>query len=147
MTATVNSWNDDQKLSFLRVRLPGRAQAVFHRLFDGDKASFSAVVQALKAHFEPNGKQELYLADSSTHSKKKSQRAGEELRWLAAKAYPDLSCDAHEQLALTHFLGSIADSPVMLSVKQKNPKSLAEAVTATMQTECSLASTRIAALH
>lgn len=61
---------------------------------------------------------------------------GEELRWLAAKAYPDLSCDAHEQLALTHFLGSIADSQVMLSVKQKNPKSLAEAVTVTMQTEC-----------
>uniref|UniRef100_A0A1X7TXA8 Uncharacterized protein n=1 Tax=Amphimedon queenslandica TaxID=400682 RepID=A0A1X7TXA8_AMPQE len=70
---------------------------------------------------------------------------GEELRWLAAKAYPDLSCDAHEQLALTRFLGTIADSQVLLSVKQKNPKSLAEAVTVTMQTECILAFTHIAA--
>lgn len=54
--ATVNAWSDDEKLSFLGVRLTGRAQAVFHRLPDGDKASFSAAVQALEAHFEPKGK-------------------------------------------------------------------------------------------
>uniref|UniRef100_A0A1X7TTN9 Uncharacterized protein n=1 Tax=Amphimedon queenslandica TaxID=400682 RepID=A0A1X7TTN9_AMPQE len=46
---------------------------------------------------------------------------GEELWWLAAKAYPDLSCDAHEHLALTRFFGSIADSQVMLS-ETEEPK-------------------------
>lgn len=33
---------------------------------------------------------------------------------------------------------------MVLAVKQKNPKSLAEAVTATLQTECILAATRVA---
>ena len=60
----------------------------------------------------------------------------EELRWLAAKAYPDLSTKAHEQLALTHFQNSISDTQAVLLVKQKNPSSLAEAVTYVMQIEC-----------
>ena len=71
----------------------------------------------------------------------------EELRWLAAKAYPDLSTKAHEQLALTHFLNSISDTQTVLLVKQKNPSSLAEAVTYFMQIESVLASTRIVSSH
>ena len=128
--------------------LTGRAQAVFHRLPDGDKNSFDAAVKALEAHFEPKGKRELYLAEFTTRTKKLSESwmtYGEELRWLAAKAYPDLTVGAHEQLALTHFLHSITDPQLVLAVKQKNPETVVDAVTATMQTECILASARIAA--
>ena len=70
---------------------------------------------------------------------------GDKLRWLAAKAYPDLTVGAHEQLALTHFLRSITNPQLVLAVKQKNPETVVDAVTATMQTECILASVRIAA--
>uniref|UniRef100_A0A1X7TFY0 Reverse transcriptase domain-containing protein n=1 Tax=Amphimedon queenslandica TaxID=400682 RepID=A0A1X7TFY0_AMPQE len=51
--ADVNQWDADNKLRFLKVRLTGRAQSVFHRLPDTDKASFQAAVVALEAHFEP----------------------------------------------------------------------------------------------
>lgn len=145
--ADVNSWDDANKLKFLRVRLTGRAQAVFHRLSDTNKSSFDAAVLALEAHFEPKGKRELYLADFSTRTKKLTEswvEYADELRGLVEKAYPDLSAAAHEQLALTQLFNSITDPQVVLAVKQKNPKSLAEAVTATLQTECILAATCVA---
>ena len=148
--AVVNEWDDSQLLKFLRVRLTGRAQAVFHRLPDSAKDSFDNAVRALEAHFKPEGKRELYLADFSTRNKRPVEswmEYSEELRWLAAKAYPDLSTKAHEQLALTHFLNSIRDTQTVLLVKQKNPSSLAEAVTYVMQIESVLASTRIVSSH
>ena len=143
--ATVNNWDADQKLNFLKVRLTGRAQTVFHGLTDTDKASFDAAVAALEAHFEPAGKRELYLADFSTRHRRTSEswiEYAEALSWLATKAYPDLDSKAHEQIALTQFLTSITDPQVILMVKQKNPSSLTEAATFTMQAECILASTR-----
>ena len=86
-------WDDSQLLKFLHVRLTGRVQAVFHRLPDSAKDSFDNAVRALEAHFEPEGKWELYLADFSTNKRpvESSMEYSEELRWLAAKAYPDLS--------------------------------------------------------
>ena len=63
---------------------------------------------------------------------------------MVEKAYPDLNAAAHEQLALTQLFNSITDPQVVLPVKQKNPKSLSEAVTATLQIECILTSTRVA---
>uniref|UniRef100_A0A1X7V5B5 Uncharacterized protein n=1 Tax=Amphimedon queenslandica TaxID=400682 RepID=A0A1X7V5B5_AMPQE len=71
----------------------------------------------------------------------------EELRWLASKAYPDLSAGAQEQLALTHLLSSIDDTQTVLLVKQKNPSSLAEAITYIMQIESVLAPTCISATN
>ena len=89
--ASVNSWDDDKKLSFLlKVHLTGRVQAVFRRLPDVDKNSFDTVVKALEAHFEPKGKRELYLAEFTTCTKKLSESwltHGEEIQWLAAKVY------------------------------------------------------------
>lgn len=129
----MNKWDADQKLSFLKVGLSGRAQAVFHRFSDTQKNTHTHAVAALKAHFEPAGHRELYLADLSTCMKRPSEswmEFAEELTWLAGKAYPELDGKAHEQLALTHFLNSIMDPQVVVPVKQKNPTSLAEAVTA-----------------
>ena len=67
--AVVNEW-DSQLLKFLRVHLTGQAQAVFHRLPDSAKNSFDDAVKALEAHFEPEGKRELYLAEFSTRNKR-----------------------------------------------------------------------------
>ena len=120
--ADVNSWEDANKLKFLRVRLTGRAQAVFHQLSDTNKSSFDAAVLALEAHFEPKGKRELYLADFSTRTKKLTEswvEYADELRGLVEKAYPDLSAATHEQLALTQLFNSITDPQVVLAVNRR----------------------------
>ena len=71
--AVVNGWDDSQLLKFLRLRLTGRAQAVFHRLPDSAKDSFDIAVRVLEAHFEPEGKLELYLAEFSTRNKRPAE--------------------------------------------------------------------------
>ena len=54
---------------------------------------------------------------------------------LADKAYPDLGDKAKEQIALNHYLGQIEQTQVAFSVKQKRPKTLDEAVSATLEME------------
>ena len=111
---------------------------MFQRLSEEDKSSFDNAVVALTARFEPDSKRELYLAEFSTRKHTISENwahYAEDLCRLSTKAYPDLDSKATEQIALTQFISSITDSQISFTVKQKAPKTLDEAVTATMQLE------------
>ena len=59
----------------------------------------------------------------------------EDLETLVDKAYPELQDDAKEQLALTHYLGQLELQQLAFSVKQRRPKSVDEAVSATLEME------------
>ena len=50
---------------------------------------------------------------------------------LVELAYPDLQEEVREQLALTHYLGQLEHQQLAFSVKQKCPKTVDEAVSAT----------------
>jgi len=54
---------------------------------------------------------------------------------LVDKAYPELQDDAKEQLALTHYLGQLEQQQLAFSVKQRRPKSVDAAVSATLEME------------
>jgi hypothetical protein len=136
--AEVNQWDDAAKLMFLKVRLIGRAQTAFQQLSDVNQASFDAAVNALLKRFEPESKREVYLAEFYARQRKPTESwadFGEDLRELARKAYPDLAVDATEQLALTQLLANIGEPQILFAVKQKSPRSLEDAITATIQLE------------
>ena len=121
---------------FLKVRLTGQAQSVFQRLPEATKGSITNATKALSERFEPTSKCELYLTQLSTKRKQPTEswaNFAEDLRKIAIKAYPSLAADAVEQLALTHFLQNIHDVQVSFAVKQKAPKTLDDAVSATIQ--------------
>ncbi len=59
----------------------------------------------------------------------------EDLKQLVERAYPDLQEDAREQLVLTHYLGQLEHQQLAFSVKQKRPKTVDEAVNATLEME------------
>ena len=136
--AAVNGWDNDAKLLWLRVRLTGRARTAYQRFSEENKASFKLSMDALKKRFEPDSKRELYLAELQARSKQRSEgwpEFAEDIRLLADRAYPNLQDEAREQICLTHFLGQITIPHIAFSVKQSHPKTLDEAVTATLEME------------
>ena len=136
--AAVNKWDAAAQILWLKVRLTGRAQKAFQRLTEGAQADFKLATKALRERFEPANKRELYVAEFQVRRKKKSEGwadIADDLRVLADKAYPELEAEARERLALHQYLALIDNTQVAFSVKQKRPKDLEEAVSATLEME------------
>lgn len=136
--AAVNSWDENAKLQWLKVRLTGRAQTALKRLPEATRRSYENTLAALKKRFEPESKRELYAAEFQTRRKGKTETwadFAEDLRRLADRAHSDLEEAAREKLSLTRYLDQIADSQVSFGVKQSRPRNLDEAVAATLELE------------
>ena len=136
--ATVCEWDDATKLSWLRVRLSGRAATTFRRLPEETWVNFMQVMKALWERFEPESKRELYMAELQTRMKKRNEDwavYGEDLKQLADKAYPDLEDAARERFAMNHYLTQLTSPQVAFSVRQAKPKTVDEAVRLTLEME------------
>ena len=137
--AVINSWDDEQKLLWLRIRLTDRARIAYQGLLlNAAKASYEESKKALTEHFEPSSKRELYLVE--WHSRRKGNMEGwaefaEDLKRLTQNAYPDLDGTAKEQMALVQYLAQLQNPQVAISVKQKRPKTVDKAVAATLEME------------
>ena len=100
---------------------------------DYDKAK-----EALTQRFEPPSKKELYNAELQVRTKRPNEGwadFAEELRRLTEKAFPELDAKGVEQMALTHYLGRLSNPQVAFAVKQQRPKTVEEAVRATLEVE------------
>jgi len=137
--AAVNAWDGDSaKLKWLKVRLTGRAQRAFQQFTEESRGSYSHAKKALQERFDPDSRRELYAVELNTRRKRKGEGwadFAEDLRRLTDKAYPDLQEEARERLALNGYLSQLSDPQVSFSVKQRQPRSLDEAVTATLEME------------
>ena len=135
---TVNGWDDTQKLRWLQVRLTGHAEKALQCLPEASRATYAATRVSLKAHFDPESRQTRYRAEFQTRRK----RAGEgwadfavDLKPLVDKAYPALTEEAREQLAINAYLQQLTQPQVAFSVKQKRPTTLDDAVAGTLEME------------
>ena len=136
--AAINKWVDNGKLLWLRVRRVGGAQTAYGRLPADAKATFDALKKALKGRFEPEVLKERHLAEFQSRKKLKTEGWAEfadGVKLLSDKAYPDLEDKARECLALNHYLGQIDQPQVAFSVRQRQPHTLVEAVSATIEME------------
>ncbi len=136
--AAVNGWKEEEKLLWLRVRLVGRAATAVKRVHEGVRVSYARCLEVLKERFDPSSKRELYFAELIGRKKLQSEdwaTFAEDLKQLVERAYPDLQEDVREQLALTRYLGQLEPQQLAFSVKQKRPKTVDEAVSATLEME------------
>ena len=129
--AEVNDWDDAAKLKWLKVRLIDRAQTAFQRLADAKKDTFAQAKKALRERFEPEDKRERYVAELSSRAKKSNEEwpeYAEDLLNIADKAYtwPSLR---------SQYLSQLTNPQISFAVKQKRPKTLDEAVAATLEME------------
>ena len=137
--ASLNKWSDEDKLLWLRIRLTGRAQTAYKQLkAEVRGGTYDNIVKALRQRFEPESRRELYAAEFQTRRKKKTESwadFGDDLCALADRAFPDLGNDGKQQIALLHFLANLSSPQVAFGVRQRKPKTVEEAVTATLELE------------
>eukprot|EP00731_Ephydatia_muelleri_P007275 Em0003g1523a len=136
--AEVNEWEDAKRVLWLKVRLTGRAQIAYQQLSDIIRANYGDTKKALKERFEPASQTARYLAEFENRRKKKTEGwadFAEDLRSLVEKAYPALQEEAKAQIAISHYLRHLDQPMTSFSVKQRTPKSLDEAVSATLEIE------------
>ena len=136
--AAVNKWNAEDKLLWLRVRMTGRAQKAYKNLSGEAKSTYELCKKGLQERFEPDSRKELYLSEFHARRKRKTEdwpSFAEDIKSLAERAFANLEEAAREHLALTHYLGQLDNPQVAFSVKQKRPKTVDEAVAATLEME------------
>ena len=137
--ATINGWDDDNKLLWLRVKLTGKAQAAYKRLAEATRASYAQIMEALKKRFEPDSKKELYTVQFQIRRKKADEGwadFGDALLFLAELAFPEFSGEARDRLALNNYLTQLQEKPQLaLAVRQQRPKTVDEAVRVTLEFE------------
>ena len=102
------------------------------------KESYVELKKALKGRFEPEALKERHLAQFQARKKTKTEDWAEfadAVKLLCDKAYPDLEEKARECLALNHYLGQIDSPQIAFSVRQRQPKTLMDAVSGTIEME------------
>ena len=136
--AALNAWDDSAKLQWLMVRLTGRAQNASKRIPEATRRSYSDTLAALKRRFEPDSKRELYAAEFQTRRKCRTESwpdFAEDLQKLADRAYSYLQEEAKEKMSLARYLDQITDPQISFGVKQSRPRTLNDAVAATLELE------------
>ena len=92
----------------------------------------------LHKRFEPDSKRQLYAAEFHSRRRRRAEQWGDfadALHCLADKAFPTLGEEAKALLALDRYLGELDDTKVAFAVRQGRPKTLEEAVAATLEME------------
>ena len=136
--ATVNGWDAEAKLNWIKVCLAERAQKAFQSLPEASRADFERVKTVLTERFEPASKRELYNAELQVRTKRQNEGwadFAEELRRLTEKSFPELDAKSLEQMALSHYLSRLTNPRVAFAVRQQRPKKLEEAVRVTLEVE------------
>ena len=75
--AALNKWSEEEKTLWIRVRLTEKAYVALMQLTGSTTGAHSSIKQALREHFEPSSKQELYKTKFESRRKQKSESRGD----------------------------------------------------------------------
>ena len=108
------------------------------RLSKVTPGDFKTLTRAMKERFEPNCQIEIYWRKFQARLKQSDETwhdFADDLHGLVDKAIPDVQEEARQHLAVMRYLEQLSDTQVAFSVRQKRPKTLAEAVALTQEME------------
>ncbi len=125
--AWINSWTDQEKAWYLAACLRGPAQQVLSNVEMRSVDSFDQLSQALAQRFDPTNQGEMFRAELKCRVRKPKESLPElaqEIRRLAARAYPEAARDLRETLMKDAFLDALNDPEMHWKVFQSRPRSL-----------------------
>ena len=119
----------------MHVRVTGKACVALTR---AKAESYKWVKEVHQERFKPSTKKELYKIRIQNWIKKLTESWGDfadELCVLADRAYPELQEKSREYITLNCYLEQLRDPCIAFEVRQRHPKTVSEAVTATLELE------------
>ncbi|XP_060067597.1 uncharacterized protein LOC132547811 [Ylistrum balloti] len=133
-----NNWSSEEKAQQLIMSLRGSAQRVLSDLTLGHSKDYEKVKSFLIGRFDPPGRDIAYGCQLKCRSRRDTESLvdyGQELRRLAALAFPDLVGSAREITVIDQFIMGIGSFELRKHVQFKHPTTLEAAITAAIEFE------------
>ena len=74
--AKINRYDESARLLWLPVRLTGKAKTAWERLNQEAKSTYAGATCALRQHFEPSSKRDLYAAEFQARRRREKESWG-----------------------------------------------------------------------
>ncbi|MCG8048446.1 MAG: hypothetical protein N0E48_22985, partial [Candidatus Thiodiazotropha endolucinida] len=130
ITAEINGWNYKAKSLYLANSLTGAARAILNELTSEQRRDYQNLVQKLTERYGSENRAEVYRSQLKSRTKGKGEttaQLAQGVRKLTRQAYPNVSLDVVEALAVDHFIDAIPESEIRLRLREVGPSTLAEA--------------------
>lgn len=134
-----NNWGDDQAKVFLAASLRGSALKILgSKAADTSRIAYQDLVVLLEKRFGPGQLAENFLLELRYRRqgpRETLQELGQAIRELSMLAYPELTEEAQDRLARTHFAEAIEDQSIREGVFRSKPTTMDEAIQAALATD------------
>ena len=141
--SVANEWSEERKLTTLPAFLRDRAADYYETLEEGQKLTFAALCENLKARFMPKELQSLYYSNLFLARQKEFQSVEDfasEINKLATRAYSDMPREQQDGLTREHFVQGLKPE-IKRFVLVSNPQTFEEAFRHAKREECNFALT------
>ena len=136
--AAYNQWSEDDQLSHLQISLTKDAAQCLWDVGPEKVSSLSALMDLLKLRFGSDNHRERFRVELRTRRQKpgESLRAVyQDIRRLLTLAFPGPSADVTEIIGRDSFLDSLFDQELALKAREREPKTLEEALNIVVRLE------------
>lgn len=136
--AMVHGWSSETKASVLCLSLRGEALGVLQTIPLSERHNYNELVKKLEVRFGHQHMDQLYRSQLRNRAQKHNESLQEfeaDIARLVRKAYPSVTDDVSESLAVDKFLDGLREPETQQAVKLARPKTLSDALTQALEFE------------
>ena len=130
ITSEINGWDYKSKSLYLAHCLTGVARALLNELTAEQRRDYQSLVQKLTERYGSENRAEVFRSQLKSRVKGKGEttaQLAQAIRKLTRQAYPRVSLDVVEALAVDHFVDALPEAQIRLRLREVGPSTLAEA--------------------
>ena len=130
ITSEINGWDYKSKSLYLANCLTGVARALLNELTAEQRRDYQSLVQKLTERYGSENRAEVFRSQLKSRVKGKGEttaQLAQAIRKLTRQAYPRVSLDVVEALAVDHFVDALPEAQIRLRLREVGPSTLAEA--------------------
>ena len=130
ITSEIDGWDYRSKSLYLANCLTGVARALLNELTAEQRRDYDSLVQKLTERYGSENRAEVFRSQLKSRVKGKGEttaQLAQAIRKLSRQAYPKVSLDVVEALAVDHFVDALPEAQIRLPLREVGPSTLAEA--------------------